>query len=374
MIMKVLILTNKVGGGHNSTANAIKKEFKKYEGVECRVIDSFEYISPILQKSVSSGYLLSTTIFPILYKQSYRYQEIMDEIQDADASDNIAFSFLTQKLLNYFEEEFYPDVVISTHIFSAQLINLMIEKKLIKMISVGIVTDFTIHPHWCKLNNMDYFVTASELLDFQAIKKGIPKEKILSFGIPIDEKFNIKIEQSLAREKLGIEDKKTILFMSGSMGYGKIDKLVKKIDMLKEDFNILVVCGNNKKIKKKLDEMNFIHDIIVNGFVDNIDIMMSASDVIVTKPGGLTSCEVLCKELPMIMINPIPGQEERNVEFLSNNGCAMYSTKTFPIDEAMHQLFYRNDRSEYIKNNIKIIKKPKATSNLCEFLKKIISK
>ncbi|RKW38331.1 processive 1,2-diacylglycerol beta-glucosyltransferase [[Eubacterium] yurii] len=367
--MKVLILTNKVGGGHNTTANALKKEFEKYDNVECRTIDSFEYISPILQKSVANGYLWSTAIFPGLYKQGYRYQELMDEAPDTDMSDNPAYSFLTQKLLSYFDKEFYPDIVISTHIFSAQLINIMVEKSLIDVKSVGIITDFTIHPHWCKLYSMDYFVTASQLLDYQAIKKGIPKEKILPFGIPIDEKFSNVIEKNFAKKELGLdENKSTILVMSGSMGYGKIDKLVKKIDAMTEEFQIIVVCGNSIKNKKNLEKYKFAHDIYIYGYVDNIDVMMSASELIITKPGGLTSCEVLCKKLPMIMINPIPGQEERNVDFLLNNGCAMYATKTFPIDEAFYQMYINKEKFDNMKKNIDLIRKPNATKDVCEFL------
>lgn len=128
--MKILILTNKVGGGHNSTANALKIEFEKYDNVECKIIDSFEYISPVLQEGISKSYILSTTVFPYLYAGGYRYQEIMDEKETKDAGDNVVNYLFTQKLLTYFEEEFYPDIVISTHIFSAQLINLMLEKNL----------------------------------------------------------------------------------------------------------------------------------------------------------------------------------------------------------------------------------------------------
>lgn len=369
--MRILILTNKVGGGHNSTANALKKEFEKYDNVDCRIVDSFEYISPLLQKGVSNSYLVSTTVFPALYAGGYRYQEIMDEKETKDAGANIVNYFLTQKLLTYFEEEFYPDVVISTHIFSAQFINLMIEKNLIHVISVGIITDFTIHPHWCRLSNMDYFVTASELLTYQAIKKGIRKEQILPFGIPISEKFNIQIDKNTAKQTLGLDmDKKTILFMSGSMGYGNIEKVVKKIDHIEDDFQLLVVCGNNKRNKKVLEKgiYKFHHKIHIFGFVDNIDIMMSACDLIITKPGGLTTCEVLAKNLPMIMINPIPGQEERNVEFLTNNGCAVFATKTFPIDEAFYQLYCIDEKYENMKHNISLIRKPNATIDVCKFL------
>lgn len=96
--------------------------------------------------------------------------------------------------------------------------------------------------------------------------------------------------------------------------------------------------------------------------------MMSASELIITKPGGLTSCEVLCKKIPMIMINPIPGQEERNVDFLINNGCAMYATKTFPIDEAFYQMYINKEKFDNMKKNIDLIRKPNATKDVCEFL------
>ena len=367
--MKILILTNKVGGGHNSTANALKIEFEKYDNVECKIIDSFEYISPVLQEGISKSYILSTTVFPYLYAGGYRYQEIMDEKETKDAGDNVVNYLFTQKLLTYFEEEFYPDIVISTHIFSAQLINLMLEKKLIDVISVGIITDFTIHPHWCRLSNLDYFVTASELLTYQAVKKGIKKEKILPFGIPINDKFNVHINKMEAKRMLGLnENKKTILFMSGSMGYGNTVKMIKRIDHILDDFELLVVCGNSKKSKKDLEKTKFHHNVKIYGFVDNVDVMMSACDLVITKPGGLTSCEVLSKNLPMIMVNPIPGQEERNVEFLTNNGCAVYSTPTFPVDEAFYQLYCYQEKLENMKKNISMIRKPNAATDICKFL------
>lgn len=369
--MKVLVLNNKVGGGHTSTAKAIIEELEKNPSVEIRVLDSVEYISPLLQKSISKGYILSTSKLPVLYAGQYRYNEIMDKTEKKDAGLHVVNELIAKKLLTYFKEDFYPDIVICTHIFSGEIINLMLEKEMIDVVAIGIVTDFTIHPHWCRLSHFSYFVTAGELLTYQAVKKGIDKSKILPFGIPVGSEFTEYIDKAAAKQSIGINpSKKVLLLMFGSMGYGNIGRCVKETDDIEDDFIMLIVCGNNKKIRATLIEQQskFKHDSIIYGFVHDIDVMMSASDVIITKPGGLSTCEALCKELPMILINPIPGQETRNLTFLTNNGIAYYADEITPIDELYYQMFYSEQKYENLVRNIKLIKKPEAAKELSEFI------
>ena len=174
------------------------------------------------------------------------------------------------------------------------------------------MTDFTIHPFW-EDADLDYYVTANELLNHQASKKGIDTSKILPIGIPIHPKFGKKMDKLEARNILGIEDKPTILIMSGSMGYGNLETIITDMDTMDMDFQIISICGNNKNLKE--DRWDDNKEKVYNyGFTDKVDIIMDAADCIVTKPGGLTTSESLAKGLPMIIINPIPGQEERNLQ------------------------------------------------------------
>ena len=160
--------------------------------------------------------------------------------------------------------------------------------------------------------------------------------------------------------------------MGGSKGYGDNVKVGKQIERIGIDFQILAVCGNNKKQYKKMlayqQERTGQCELYPFAFVNNVDIMMDAADCIITKPGGLTVSEALAKNLPMILVDPIPGQEERNSEFLLNNGIASLVTKTFPLDEAMYHLFKNPERLESVRTIIKAISHPNATEELVDFI------
>jgi processive 1,2-diacylglycerol beta-glucosyltransferase len=286
----------------------------------------------------------------------------------------LANRVLSLKIKEYFDE-FNPDIIVSTHIFASQLVDEMKQKGELSAPAIGIVTDYTIHPFWEDVSNTEYIVTANDLFIQHAKKKDIDPEKVLPFGIPINKKFSKKISKADARKKLGINpEKKTVLIMGGSMGYGSIEQTLAELDRLETDFQMLVVCGNNRKLKAKLNLTVFAKQVYVYGFVDNVDIMMDAADCIVTKPGGLTTSEALAKVLPMILVDPIPGQEERNLEFLINSGAAMAVTKTFSIDYAVYFALNNPDRIENMKRSIQMINRPHATDTLCEFLVELIKK
>lgn len=366
--MKVLILSNTAGQGHKSTANAIE-EMLKSRGVECRVLDTYAYADPVRYKVIDRGYLMATARIPKIYGLGYRAAEKLGQKDAFHSPVYIDNSMLALKLKRYFDREFYPDVIVCTHVFSAQVVDVMKAKGWIHIPVIGIVTDYTLHPFWEDVPHIDYIVIASELLTLQTIKRGIPKEKILPFGIPISPKFCEHIDKKEARRRLGIDpDKTTVLLMSGSMGYGNIAHVLEKVDKFDADFQILAVCGNNHNAKRRIDSIKTRKKVYSYGFVNNVDVMMDAADCIITKPGGLSTSEALAKNLPIIMVNPIPGQEERNVEFFLNNGLAIYATKTYPIDEALYQLFMHPQKLQNMISNIKLIGKPNATKDLVDFI------
>lgn len=366
--MRVLILTVTAGHGHNQAAAVIMNHLKELN-IDCEVLDTYEYINPILSESVAKGYLISTKFTPAVYGRLYNLAEKRDK-GDKKLSLSSLISAIFSKKLTGFLYEYDPDVIVCTHIFAAQIISYMQNKGDLRAKTIGIVTDFTIHPFW-EDTNLDCYVIANELLIHQAAKKGISINKIAPIGIPIHTKFSKKMNVSEARELLGVEDKTTIFVMSGSMGYGKVEKVIQEIDSLDLDLQIISVCGNNKSLKKKIDEMDIRKKIYNFGFVDNVDIIMAASDCIVTKPGGLTVSESLAKGIPMILINPIPGQEDRNVEFLLNNGLAIKISETYPIDEAIYQLMNNDWRRYHLQAMVQKVGRPNATRDLGELIIKM---
>lgn len=366
--MRVLILTVTAGQGHNQVAKSTAEYLEK-QGAATLCMDALEYITPVLKELVSQGYLMSTKRMPKIYGKAYRLAEKRDLEGKDSKFIKISNTILSGKLVR-FVEEYMPDVVICTHVFAALLINYLSDKIDENIKTVGIITDFAIHPYW-EDTTMDYYVTANELLQNQAKKRGIPEKKLVPTGIPIHPKFASRLSAEEARSRLGIANKKTVLVMSGSMGYGKVEKMVKVLDSSDMDFQIISVCGNNEHLKKKIDKMEFNREVFNFGFSDKVDLFMDAADCIVTKPGGLTTSEALAKGLPMIMANPIPGQEDRNVEFLLNNGAALKVSPTFPVDEAVYQLFTNKLRRRTLGETVSVLGKPNSMRDFVEFITKL---
>lgn len=367
-MMKGLIFSITAGQGHNQTAKVLS-EYLNRAGVACKYMDVFEYINPLLSESVSKLYLMSTKSMPKIYGGGYRFCEKRDP-GAAHVLPRLTNSLLARRLLQLVREE-DPDVIICTHVFAALLVTYLSGYIDVHAHTIGIITDFTIHPYW-EDTCLDYYVTPSEFLTHQGVKKGIPAEKFKPFGIPIDPRFSVRRSKAEAFGELGIPEKRLVLVMSGSMGFGNILEEIKALDELDLDFQVAVICGNNKKLKAQIDGLSVKKTFYNYGYVNNVDVFMDAADCIITKPGGLTTSEALAKGLPMLMNNPVPGQEDRNVEFLLNAGAAMKISKTFPIDDALYHLFAGGERFQSLAGNIENLRKPNSTKDLVDFVVRLI--
>ena len=369
--MKVLLISVKAGYGHHSTAQAIIDCLSE-RGIECSMLDTFDYINTVLCESIDKGYMFATKNFPEAYGRAYSFLDRRVERYKPSSPIALLSKIVSHKLKDYIKD-FAPDIIIGTHSYACMVMTYLKEKGDITCPTIGIVTDFTVHPFW-ESTNVDYYVTADSLLDNQMKKKGISQEKILPFGIPIKNKFRNKIPKEEARRLLKLDNKKTVLIMMGSMGFGNLEKQLESIDSLDMDFQVLCVCGKNEKMKKEIDRHIWNKKIITYGFVDNVDVLMDASDCIITKPGGLTTSELLAKRLPAIIMNPIPGQEDRNMDFLVNNGAAIMANDIFGVDEALFEIFSHKWRLRLLKLSVTRLGKPHSTIKLCDFMEGLVEK
>ena len=363
--MKVLILSVTAGYGHHATAQAIG-DMLKNKGAEVDTLDVYAYISNLIKTTIDKGYLFSSKHMQTLYRLVYQLTENngASYFSSAPSIINIINALGATKFAR----------VICTHVFAAQMVDeLKKRKKLADIMTIGIVTDYTLHPYWEDVPRVQYIVTASELLTYRCVQRGVPRERILPFGIPVHPKFNLRLDRRAAAEELGIDpDMHTILLMGGSMGHAEHVKTIEKIVQIGMPFQMLVVCGNNKKMQMHVEKFaaRYNGNCIIRpyGFVHNVEVMMSASDCIISKPGGLTVSEALAKNLPMLLADPIPGHEERNVDFLVNNGMAALITKHFPVDEAVYELFTNPVRLETVRHTMKAVAHPDATERLADFV------
>ncbi len=371
--MKVLIMSVTAGEGHNSTAKAMKNEFES-RGVECEILDTINYVSPVIATFIAEGYLLITEKAKNAYKLGYELAEKRKNILKDYSPMELLNMIFTDELRAVFQGDTF-DAVVFTHPFAGMVLSLMKKKYSLSLYTVGILTDFTFHPYWENCTRNDFVVIPDRLLKFQGLRKGFHERQLLPLGIPINPKFSVKLSKAEARRELGLdfgEEKKLILVMGGSMGYGNIAETVKRIDTLEmeQDFHMYVVCGNNEEAKKEVSSLvgTLRHDITVAGFVNYVSILMDAADCIVTKPGGLTTSESMAKGLPMVIVNPIPGQEQRNTDFLVNNGAAVSASKACPIEECLYALLTSDARLNAMVQCVGELAKPNSARDVCNFV------
>ena len=367
--MKALILSVKAGYGHHSTGLAMKACFESH-GIECEMLDTLEYINRFLGEGVQDGYLLATKYMADAYGKVYSSLDKKEEPRKEYSPEVVISKFLSKKLEKYMIE-YAPDFVVGTHSYAAVLISILKNRGVLSCPTFGVVTDFTVHPFW-ESTDLDYYILPDALLTSSAVRKGIDAEKILPYGIPIREKFSVKNDKAAAKRLLGLTSEPVVLVMMGSMGFGDMTEVIKVCDDFAGNFQMVVICGSNEKARQAIDERAWKKRVRCLGFVENVDEYMDASDIIITKPGGLTTSEAMAKRLPLILMNPIPGQEERNMEFLVNSGSAMMITKTFTVENALYQFFESPWRRKTMEEAVANVGKPDSTQRLYDFINKTI--
>lgn len=348
--MKILVLSCSTGGGHNSCGHYIEEEFKE-NNVECDFVDYFDILGPKAKERVSKIYLDSTkrngNVFKIAYKLGEKYSKtgitspvyILNKL-----GKNKLYSFI--KINRY-------DLVICPHLFPAMtMTTLKKEGKDIKLINVA--TDYHVIPFW-EETKPDYFVIPHDSLKEDFIKKDFKEETLLDFGISISTSFH-RIKNNLDLPT----DKDIILIASGSMGFGKMEEIVKSILKNIPEVYVVAICGNNHKLYSKLKKINN-SNFIAKEYVHNINEYIAASKIVLTKPGGLTSTEVGAIRKPMIHLMPIPGVENYNAEFFRKNGLSLVSNNIQEVIENTSMLLKdKNMQDKMIENQSKIINRNSA--------------
>lgn len=309
------------------------------QGHDVSILDTYKYISPMIGLGVDKGYVFMGRFWPKLNETIYQGAEKSSGRRDMKASFPWAFADLTKTKMQHYVQQENPDVIVCPIVMTGIITTVLRDSDMIdrRIQTVGIVTDYSLHPYW-EYTDMDYFVCANELMIPSMVRRGVPRDKILPFGIPIDQKFSRSIEQSAARAKNGLDpDKLTILLSAGGMGFAGLVAAAEEIDKV-DDVQMIAICGTNQMLFNKLQGMNFHNPMHVHGFVDNMDEYMDAADIIVTKPGGLSTSEAIAKRKPLLLSDPMPGVENMNEAFLVNNSLAVYTNQYQPFSEVLMQL------------------------------------
>lgn len=373
--MKILIFYASYGGGHLNAAKSIHECITtNYKDADIELIDCMKYVNKTIEKVTTTAYKEFAKKAPWVWGRIYSDSQKGPLAHLSSRSNKI----MAIKLLKLLREK-EPDLIISTHPFGSQMCSYLKRKGKTKAKIATIMTDFAPHDQWLVGHeSTDFFFVANDKMKQYLIKKGIQKSRVFVTGIPISNRFL----QGYSREEIlkhyHLEDnKKTILFFGGGeFGLGKtrtvrIFESFVKVDL---PIQIIGIAGKNEKMKADFEQVAKKYhkesSVKILEFTNQVPELMSISDLVVTKPGGLTTSESLASHLPMVIINPIPGQEEENAEFLESKGIAVWIKKSDNSDEIVKQLLSNQVQLEQMRENTKILAKPNSTKEICDILLK----
>lgn len=362
---KVLVLSCGTGGGHNSAAKAIQEELIS-RNIKANFKEYLEIINPRLKDGVNKLYIKSTNKNGKVFKTAYSLGKMYDKTKLI--SPVYLFNRLNkEKLYRYIKNNKYS-FVITTHLFAAQALTAIKKEHHIHFLQVA--TDYVSIPFW-KETNPDYFVIPSKELESDFIEKGIKKQKLIPIGIPVMKKFNKNYNEKAVKKQLKLDiDKKYVLILNGSMGFGNVKEILQKLlESVTEDINFIISCGNNNELVSVLNnEYKNNKRVIVLPYTNEICKYMAISDIILSKPGGLTTTEIATMRKPLIHIMPIPGCENYNANFFSKRQMSLKCDNINQVVDNTKRLIENEElQQKLIENQIKYIAK-----NNCEKIVDIV--
>ena len=370
---KILIFYGSYGGGHLSAARSIKEYIdENYSDTETCMVDCIEYINKALNKVTTKAYSGMAKNAHWMWKKVYSGAEDGTFAKLNDKAQKV-LSIKLNKLIRSYK----PDLIISTHPFSSHMCAVLKKKKKIKSKIATILTDYAPHGQWLMYPAyIDYFFVAHDGMKEDLLKRGIKESQIKVTGIPLSNRFLAHYDKEKIFTEFGLSsNKKTILFFAGGeQGFGK-DKIFNILKTLIENFptlQIIAIAGKNEKLKQQFDELvekNNSHETVkILEYTTQVPELMSISDLVITKPGGLTTTESLASGLPIIVINPIPGQEEENARFVEDNEVGIWIKKEDNVENELYKILNSEEKLQSMKTNARLLAKKNSTKDICEIL------
>ncbi len=353
--------------GHHKASLAIEKALKLQQPfVETMCVNSFNYTNPVLEKIINRTYMGIIRRTPEVWEYLYDNPKVVKNTQRLKD----AIHKYNSKKLKMLLDSFKPDVVVTTQAFPCGIVADLKKSFNLNILLMGVLTDFYPHSYWM-YESVDRYVVASEEAKQRFLHDGISADKVKIMGIPIDVKFRQKKAVKQTKERLNLNlNKPVVLVMGGGSGLGPIKTAVLILERLNADVQIIVVTGTNKKLYKYLNKKapSFKKKLMPLEYSDNIDELMEISDILITKPGGITVSEALAKSLPILIINPIPGQEAKNTRFLVKSGAAVKAENQIELSALLENLFSMPSKLKAMSEAAYKISKPNSATDIANMI------
>ena len=367
MFDKVLVLSASAGAGHIRAAQAVERAFHE-EGAarEVRHVDTLEYTNKLFRRLYAKAYLDMVNKTPELLGWLYDY---LDKPWERERR-RLALDKLNTRPFVKMIKEYSPEVIVCTHFLPAEIVSWLKAKARITSRQAIVVTDMDVHAMWLCHHYEQYFVPLDETREHM-LRLGIPPEKLTVSGIPIDPVITVEKDMREMRRKHGLDEEVcTILLSAGGFGVGPIEHLLQSLQELKHSAQAVVICGRNQELRERIERLAAgapsTSRVSINpiGFTTEMDEYMAAADMVVGKPGGLTTSEALAKGLAIVIVNPIPGQEERNSDHLLEEGVAIRCNNLPVLAYKIDRLLDDTERFGAMQAAAKRLARPRAAQEI----------
>jgi len=364
---KILLLYISEISGHRSAALAIERALREIEpSTDVVGINAFRYTNPITEKLVHNIYMNVIQKMPKIWEYLYDNPKVVSKI---GIFKKIAHKINAPKLEKLIDAV-KPDVIACTQAYPCGMVAdyKAVYKSDIPLVAV--LTDYVPHAYWV-YDLVDHYVVPSEEVALRLKNKGVDGAKIKVFGIPFDPKFNQPVDKLKVYRKLNFSpDVPTVLIMGGGHGLGPVREIIERLDQLKSSIQEIIICGSNKKLYNSLQQIvgRCKKKNALFAFTDEVNELMSISDILITKPGGITTAEALTKNLPMIIVKPIPGQEANNSDYLTSCGAAIRVNDLADLTGLVDGLLQDKRSLESLRKSANFISKPQSSADIAKLL------
>jgi processive 1,2-diacylglycerol beta-glucosyltransferase len=364
MFNKVLVLSASSGAGHVRAAQAIERALIEMDAArEVRHVDTLEHTSKVFRNLYSKAYIDMVNRAPDVVGWLY------DQFDKPWKNERrrLAFDKLNTRPFVKLLKQYRPDITICTHFLPAEIVSWLKAKEKLAARQAIVVTDFDVHAMWLVHHFEQYFVALEET-GVHLQKLGIPAEKVSVSGIPIDPVFSRPKDKRTMQLKHGLAtDRVTILISAGGFGVGPIKNTVSALTQLQHPAQVIALCGRNQDAIRQVEEVAARGGRVLIkavGYTTDVDEYMAASDILLGKPGGLTTSEALARGLVFVIVNPIPGQEERNSDHLLEEGVAIRCNNLPALGYKIDRLLEDGERLERMRRNAARLARPRAAYDI----------
>lgn len=365
--MRVLIATVTAGSGHLQAAAALEEAWRTLRPRDqVEKLDVLDFTSKLYRTFYVESYVKVIEHAPELWAHVFKKTDNPLLVRKLTRFRRALAQMTTTKFARRIEE-WAPEVVLCTHYLPLEIMGRVTRENGTGATTfiVSTVTDFEAHALWMEAS-VDLYCVAAEETKARLVARGAAADNVAVTGIPISARFSSRLNPAALRKRLGLrDDLHTLLVLGGGFGLGPVAEILNELNKLTRPIQILVVCGRNDELRRELAMLDRHQPTHLFGFVQNMQELMAVSDLVITKPGGLTTSEALALGKPLFVLNPIPGQEAANSDFLLQNGAALKANRMEDLPFRLDKLL-GSARLAEMAGAAKRLGRPHAAQQICE--------